>query len=243
VLSLDEYENPAKLDVEAFWASARKDVDAFLAALGLGETRDWTMLEIGCGLGRMTHHFAQYFRKVYALDVSPTMLERARCYWGHVPTIEWVLGNGEDLHQLGTAGIDFAFSFMTLQHVPGPTTVLRYIRETSRVFTQGGVACLQFRVLPEGMSLPGVTYYLATRWSPLLIGGLRRAWDLIHRHNRTRAHFASKYESWRGCVLRPSAIEATAAAANLQVKNAVYIGRQYRYYVLQKPVRSRQEAV
>src|SRR5438552_14889889 len=118
VLSFDDFEDPDTLDLEKFWLSGRDDVERFLALLELGNTQKLTVLEIGCGLGRMTHQFAARFHKVYALDVSSTMLDRARDYWGHSPTIEWILGNGEDLRQVSTASVDLVFSFMTLQHVP-----------------------------------------------------------------------------------------------------------------------------
>jgi ubiquinone/menaquinone biosynthesis C-methylase UbiE len=182
----------------------------------------------------MTHHFAQHFRKVYALDVSPGMLEQAQGYWGHLPSIEWILGNGEDLHQLGAGSIDFVFSFMMLQHVPKASTILQYLRETGRVLTEGGTSFLQFRVLPDGMSLRAVKHGLATYGPRLLINPLRKAWDLLNGHNRTRARWASTYESWRGCALRPRVIEAAAAAAHLHVRSAGDLGTGYRYYIFQK---------
>ena len=37
-----------------------------------------TMLELGCGAGRMTHSFATRFRKVIALDVSAEMIDRGQ---------------------------------------------------------------------------------------------------------------------------------------------------------------------
>jgi ubiquinone/menaquinone biosynthesis C-methylase UbiE len=239
VLSLNEYEVASAVDVEKFWESGRKDVDNFLALLDLGDTRDLSMLEIGCGLGRMTHHFEQRFRKVYALDVSPTMLERARGYWGKSQSIEWILGNGEDLHQLGDSSVELVFSFMTLQHVPEASSVLQYISEASRVLTEGGTAFLQFRVRPGGMSLSAVKHYLATQAPPLLIKPIRKVWDVLNGHNRTRARWASDYESWRGCALTPGAIEAAAMAARLHVRSAGDLGKSYRYYIFQKNTQRR----
>src|SRR5205823_12437112 len=127
---------------------------------------------------------------------------------------------GEDLRQVSTASVDLVFSFMTLQHVPKSTIIFNYIREASRVLTEGGIAFLQFRVLPTGISFLTAKYYIATRWPPLLSNSLRRLWGLLCGHNRTRDHFAAKYESWRGCALKPSAIEAAAAAEHLHVEKA-----------------------
>jgi hypothetical protein len=167
------------------------------------------------------------------------MLERARSYWGQRPGIEWILGNGEELHQLDVASVDLVFSFMTLQHVPRASTILQYVREASRVLTKGGTAFMQFRVRPEGMSIQAIKQGLTTQGPPLLIKSIRKIWDLLNGHNRLRARWASDYQSWCGCALRPRVIEAAAAAAGLRVRSAGDMGTQYRYYIFQKVIQSR----
>jgi ubiquinone/menaquinone biosynthesis C-methylase UbiE len=84
VLSTNEFENINRVDVNRFWETGRIDADSILKVIGLEGTRQLNMLEIGCGLGRMTHCFAQTFRKVSALDVSAEMLKRAAHYWKHL---------------------------------------------------------------------------------------------------------------------------------------------------------------
>jgi SAM-dependent methyltransferase len=78
-------------------------------------TADKSMLELGCGAGRMTGSLAQRFARVIAFDVSPAMLERARLLHRDVPGITWVLGNGTDLSPVPSASVDFVFSYLVLR--------------------------------------------------------------------------------------------------------------------------------
>src|SRR6266571_4252909 len=67
-------------DVEAFLESGETDYRQ-LAAPVLGKldfnAQGKTMLEMGCGVGRMTQSFARRFARVCALDISEEMLRRA----------------------------------------------------------------------------------------------------------------------------------------------------------------------
>src|SRR4051794_31409719 len=64
-------------DTEAFFLSA-DEARVFVEASGYQPTGKDSMLEIGCGIGRMTHGFAQLFGRVHAIDVSGEMIARAR---------------------------------------------------------------------------------------------------------------------------------------------------------------------
>jgi hypothetical protein len=66
VLSRRGYENPDAVDIELFWRTGREDVESFMKLLGFDNSNLLHMLEIGCGLGRMTHHFSSLFARVVA---------------------------------------------------------------------------------------------------------------------------------------------------------------------------------
>lgn len=238
VLSLNDFEDPNTVDISKFWEIGRKDVDRLMKVLqrvsSLETTSELSMVEIGCGLGRMTHYFAELFSKVYALDVSPEMLSQAKSYWRHLQNVEWIHGNGEDLHQIASGTIDFVFSFLVLQHIPDPRIVINYIRESERVMKKGGIALLQFRTLPRKVSLAGLKYYVSTRWPSSMANFIRNLWDLMNGHRRTAAKFARQYESWRGCVLRPALIENVASEIHLQVQHRASLSKQYTYYIFRK---------
>lgn len=239
VLSRDEFENPDDLDVDKFWETGRADVDSILKIAGLGDTSSMSLLEIGCGIGRMTNHFAQCFREVRALDVSTEMLTRAESYWKHLKNVDWVLGNGEDLGVVGDASVDCVVSFWVLQHIPNQEGVIGYIRESEKVLKKGGTAFLQFRMAPHALSLSVIKYGIVKRLPPSLHTSLAAVWDRINGFDGTRAKFARQYSAWRGCVVTPQIIEKTAAEAGLRIQSKGSFGRQSSgtqsaYYVFRK---------
>ena len=103
------------------------------------------MLEIGCGIGRMTARLAELFGSVIALDVSPEMLDRARDALAGRTNVRYVLGSGSDLAMVDAASVDVVFSYIVLQHVPTVAGQLEYLRETRRVLRPGGAAAIQIR--------------------------------------------------------------------------------------------------
>lgn len=107
------------------------------------------MLELGCGAGRMTRSFAQRFSLVHAFDISKEMLGHAQALLPEVSNVSWTLGNGTDLSGLGDASVDFAFSYIVLQHMPEPEFAYRYIREILRVLKPAGVFLFQFNSVPK----------------------------------------------------------------------------------------------
>src|ERR1700739_4813063 len=80
------------------------------------------IVEIGCGIGRMTQWLAASFGFVDAIDASPVMLETARERLGHQSNIAFHLGHGSDLAPVGNACADLVFSYIVFQHIPSRET-------------------------------------------------------------------------------------------------------------------------
>lgn len=239
VLSRGDYENVENIDVEQFWETGRENVESFMKLLSFENSKSLHMLEIGCGLGRMTHHFSSLFGKVHAVDVSQEMLNKAKVYWGHLQNVEWMLGNGESLQPIAEESIDFVFSFWVLQHIPDPNAILNYIRESERILKKNGIALLQFRVMPPHSRLTALKYNIFTHWPTPATKALIWIWDVLHGNVGVRAKFAREYEAWRGCALSASTIEAAAAEAHLQIVSTERLGKQSpgtesRYYIFAK---------
>jgi len=135
----------AATDPDQFAASGRREVDMFLAHAGLVPDRSLTVLEIGCGIGRMTARLAEIYGRVVALDVSKVMLDRAANELAGRDNISYVLGSGSDLAGVESASVDVVFSYIVLQHVPTVAGQLEYFRETRRVLRPGGAAAIQIR--------------------------------------------------------------------------------------------------
>jgi SAM-dependent methyltransferase len=129
----------------AFFRRGALEADALLAFCGLPAGPNLSLVEIGCGVGRMTRRFSERYGRVVALDVSPEMLRRARENLAGATNVTFVLGNGFDLASIGDATADAVFSYITLQHVPSRAAVLRYLEDTPRVLRPQGRAGLQVR--------------------------------------------------------------------------------------------------
>jgi ubiquinone/menaquinone biosynthesis C-methylase UbiE len=100
---------------------------------------DLTMLEIGCGVGRMTRMLARIFKHVVAVDVSAEMIEQAKANLRDYPNVTLVLGDGASLAAVPSNSIDFAFSFIVFQHIPSTEVIYSYCREVHRVLRAGSL--------------------------------------------------------------------------------------------------------
>ena len=64
-----------------------------------------------------------------ALDISAEMLSRARQIHADGNNVLWVRVNGVDLACLATSSVDFAFSYLVLQHLPNEKLAFVYIEK------------------------------------------------------------------------------------------------------------------
>jgi ubiquinone/menaquinone biosynthesis C-methylase UbiE len=133
IISTPEFEAGDASSLEAFWASGREELDRILAMLALGDTSTRTAVEIGCGIGRMTHALAGRFGRVVALDVSPEMIRRARDLGAGLANVQFMVGSGSDLSGVPDGEADFVLAWFVLQHIPRTRDVLRYVSEAGRV--------------------------------------------------------------------------------------------------------------
>jgi ubiquinone/menaquinone biosynthesis C-methylase UbiE len=104
---------------------------------------DLRMLEIGCGVGRMTRMLARIFGHVTGVDISEEMVRQARENTADLPNVDLVLGDGATLAGLPDATYDFAFSFIVFQHIPAYDVMASYCREVFRVLKPRGLFKLQ----------------------------------------------------------------------------------------------------
>lgn len=110
-------------------------------------------LDVGCGIGRTTRPLADRFHRAVGVDVSPEMVRRAERANDDREDLSFHATDGVSLAPIGTAAIDFAFSYEVLQHVPSCDVIAANVREIARVLAPGGRCCLHFQP-PTGPASP-----------------------------------------------------------------------------------------
>src|SRR5947209_12210075 len=81
-------------DTARFWASGHETLRVFAERLGVEVQPSDTVLDIGCGLGRLTRALAGRCAEVVAIDVSADMLARARELNAQLDNVRWLQGDG-----------------------------------------------------------------------------------------------------------------------------------------------------
>jgi SAM-dependent methyltransferase len=172
-----DYADP---DLEALWASGEEVVSAFEQRLGLRIGAGDDVVEIGCGIGRLTRVLRGRAASVRALDVSGEMLERARRENADLDDVEWLHGDGRTLAGVADASADGVFSHVVFQHLPDAALTYGYVREMGRVLRPRGWAAFHVsndpvvhRRPPLSRNLPARAMAAAGRWPK---GSVHAAW-------------------------------------------------------------------
>jgi SAM-dependent methyltransferase len=208
-----------------FFRHGAQRVDEFLAR-GSALNRPvghQTALDFGCGVGRLTRALAPRFDSVTGIDISATMIQRARDLNAGIANVTFRCNSRPDLTIFPDASFDLLVCDIVLQHLPDRRAVHGYLAEFARVLKPDGLMVFQ---LPT--SLP-----LAVRMQPRRTAYrlMRRAgvpartlyWRLGLHPNRMLAVPGPQVTAWlesSGATVLD--IVATSSPAVAAVKENVY---------------------
>ena len=168
------------LDTRSAWdavlASGRHDVHEAFVATEMKTGPTLSLVEIGCGLGRLTFNLAEYYRRVMGVDVSPGLLEEAAAH-NDRQNVRFALGDGRTVLPHSQGEWDVVFSAEVFHHLDAKI-LASYVRDAFRLLRPGGQFVFQINVAP-------------VTWRTRLAGTVR-----------TLLHYVGK-KTWRGWPTAP----------------------------------------
>ena len=200
-----EYGSP---DEARFWAGGEEALELLLEIAGASIEPDDVIVDIGCGLGRLTRAAAARAAHVRAIDVSEEMLRRARRLNAELDNVQWIHGDGRTLRPIEDASVDGCISLVVFQHIPDPAITLGYVREMGRVLRPGGWAAFQVST-DARIHRPNQRF----RERLLSLAG--------------RAPRGQRNPAWVGSAVDLEDLRATAAECGLEVERVEDPGTQY----------------
>jgi SAM-dependent methyltransferase len=123
-------------DLAEFWQAGHRIWRDVRDAVGYVPTPGDVVVEIGCGVGRLTRAIAADVAHVHAFDISEGMLDVARRAGPSNATFR--RGEGDSLAGVPSAAADLALAYCVFQHLPSLAVLQRYLGEMTRVVKPGG---------------------------------------------------------------------------------------------------------
>jgi 2-polyprenyl-3-methyl-5-hydroxy-6-metoxy-1,4-benzoquinol methylase len=148
-----------KWDIEEFMAHTPELDDVFALVekydLLAGHSR---ALDFGCGVGRITQALAKRFDSVFGIDISESMVAKAKQLNEHGDRVRYVTG---DLSVLSGRKFDFIFSVYVIQHVPR-SMQRDVLRSLVGLLTPDGLLAIQ--ISPPSGVLKRIRAQVVPRW-------------------------------------------------------------------------------
>ena len=143
------YSDKTKQEDENFRLSGENDFNTLIESdeivkKSIPDFRKATVLEIGCGIGRVTEFLAKNFEKVYAVDISGEMIQKLKDRLKEYNNIIAIENDGMHL-PLPEKSVDFVFSYIVFQHMPQKNIIEKNFQEIGRVLKKGGIFKVQLR--------------------------------------------------------------------------------------------------
>lgn len=139
-------------DIEAFLAGATDVINRIrqdLARLSsMGDATEPSLLEIGCGVGRLIYFLHRDASSITGVDISDEMILRARDLLKGISNVYLYVLNDNNLSCVPSQSINFIYSYAVFQHLPSRHLMLRYLDEARRVIRSNGIFLFQANTAP-----------------------------------------------------------------------------------------------
>ena len=132
-----------KITKEQFEVSGYKDFKRLILDDSLLENRN-TILDLGCGTGRITEYMADHFKAVFGTDISREMIKQGIERLENIKNIDLIETDGSTL-PLPDSSIDIVFSYLVFQHMKNRDMVEKNFKEVYRVLKYGGIFKVRIR--------------------------------------------------------------------------------------------------
>src|SRR5712691_4446053 len=113
-------------DPAEFWNAGPKIWSDLKAALGYAPSPRDMVVEIGCGVGRLTRAIAPEVGHVHSLDLSQEMLAIARAC--PLTNVTFHHSDGHSLRPLSTHSASLVLAYCVFQHLPSAAVLAEYLR-------------------------------------------------------------------------------------------------------------------
>ena len=144
-----------------FWESGKKACDIMIAnkseiIFKNNFGKNMTVLEIGCGIGRLLVPMSKIFGEVIGIDVSSEMIKLANKEISLIHNCKVFQNNGTNLINILDDSIDFCYSVATFQHIPDKEIIKKYLSEVHRILKKN--SCFWFQVNGTSTKTDGSTW-------------------------------------------------------------------------------------
>lgn len=133
---------------EEFLETGRRDVERLMEVvqrLGCPQGRA-RALDFGCGPGRLSRALAAPFDEVVGVDVSETMVRRAREINADEPACSFEVIGGHELDRLPAASFDLVYTTLVLQHMGSRKEIVGAVEGLFDRVRAGGLLVFQVPV-------------------------------------------------------------------------------------------------
>jgi len=124
-------------NLRSFWESGYTIWNEVKTQIGYEPGPEATVVEIGCGIGRLTRAIAPEVGTVHAFDISAEMLRQGLL--GAPENSQFHLSRGDSLRPVQDGVADLVLAYLVYQHLPDEQVLSRYLREMVRVARPGGL--------------------------------------------------------------------------------------------------------